>query len=179
MNALTRLILATLVLPAAAVPAERTTAETVAIARGVEQLRHAHGEWDVVTRFLNPDGSVARSVAGTYEFHWVVPDRVLAGESHLPELKQRSAILFFVQESKGLITMASVGAEGSLWIMSGPAGGEARSTPDVPMSDGSTMRLRFTRSNVAADRFESRMEYSSDGGASWKPGNHQTFRRRA
>lgn len=176
MIALTRLIFAALVLAATPAPAETTTA---AIARGVEQLRHAHGKWDVVTRFLNPDGSVARSIAGTYEFRWVVPDRVLAGESHLPELKQQSAILFFVQESKGLITMASVGAEGYLWIMSGPVDGEVRTTPDVPMSDGSTMRLRFTRSDVAAERFESRMEYSTDAGQTWKPGNHQTFRQRA
>ncbi len=37
--------------------------------------------------------------------------------------------------------------------------------------------LRFTRFNVAADSFESRMEYTDDDGETWKPGNHQTFHR--
>jgi len=39
--------------------------------------------------------------------------------------------------------------------------------------------MRFTRYNVANDKFESRMEYTDDGGKSWKPGNHQSFRRAA
>jgi len=40
------------------------------------------------------------------------------------------------------------------------------------------MRLRFTRYNVSQDRFESRMDYSTDGGATWTQGNHQVFVRR-
>ena len=40
------------------------------------------------------------------------------------------------------------------------------------------MRLRFTRYNVTPDRFESRMDYSTDGGATWTQGNHQVFVRR-
>jgi CubicO group peptidase (beta-lactamase class C family) len=43
------------------------------------------------------------------------------------------------------------------------------------MSDGSTLQLRFTRYNVEPDRFESRMESSTDGGATWTQGNHQVF----
>jgi hypothetical protein len=39
------------------------------------------------------------------------------------------------------------------------------------------MQLRFTRFNVTDDRFESRMEVSTDGGSSWRPGNHQVFKR--
>jgi len=54
-----------------------------------------------------------------------------------------------------------------------------RTTPPTPTSDGGTMQLRFTRFNVTANRFESRMEVSTDGGASWKPGNHQVFKRAA
>jgi hypothetical protein len=45
------------------------------------------------------------------------------------------------------------------------------------MRDGSRMQLRYTRFNVTPDRFESRMEVSRDGGASWKPDHHQVFRR--
>ncbi len=63
--------------------------------------------------------------------------------------------------------------------MTGPAGSETRTTPPVPMSDGSTMLLRFTRFNIMPNRFESRMEVSMDGGGSWKPGNHQVFKRAA
>jgi hypothetical protein len=73
--------------------------------------------------------------------------------------------------------MASVGADGHLWVMAGPAGGETRTTPPTPLSDGSTMQLRFTRFNVTDDRFESRMEISTDGGSSWRPGNRQVFKR--
>ena len=61
--------------------------------------------------------------------------------------------------------------------MTGPANGETRTTPETLLADGRRMKLRFTRSNVSADRFESRMEVSLDGGENWKPGNHQLFRR--
>jgi hypothetical protein len=74
--------------------------------------------------------------------------------------------------------MVSVGKDGHLWVMTGPAGSEIRTTSDAPMSDGSKMRLRFTRYNVTPDRFESKMEISTDSGATWVPGNHQVFARR-
>jgi CubicO group peptidase (beta-lactamase class C family) len=151
------------------------TADTVAPA--VEQLRHAAGEWDVTTELFAVDGSVARSVEGSYRFEWVVPDRVLIGRSEQPELGQASAILFYYQPSVETIGMASVGADGQLWVMTGPADGEVRTTPPTQMPDGSTLELRFTRYNVEPDRFESKMEYSRDGGESWAQGNHQLFRR--
>lgn len=147
-------------------------------ATAVAQLRATHGAWDVTTEFLKPDGSVARSAQGTYAFDWIVEDRVLRGESAIPELQTKAGILFFVDEAAGEIVMASVGRDGHLWVMSGPADGETRTTPDTRMPDASTMRLRFTRFNITPDRFESRMEVSSDGGASWQPGNHQVFVRK-
>lgn len=148
-----------------------------AMEQSVEQLRSMAGHWDVVTEFLDDDGSVARSVTGTYEFSWVVPDRVLSGKSAIPELQQISGILFYINQKKREIEMASVGADGHLWIMTGPLGGETRTTEEFSTADGGTGQLRFTRYNVTADAFESRMEYSDDGGATWKPGNHQTFLR--
>ena len=147
------------------------------IAHGVEQLRYTAGDWSAVTEFLNEDGTVAASTEGSYSFHWVVPDRVLAGESEIPALARKSAILFYVNVDKLLIEMSSVGADGELWVMSGPIDGEVRSTTSKTLPDKSTMELRFTRSAVEPDRFESRMELSSDGGKTWKPGNHQVFSR--
>lgn len=44
------------------------SADQKAMQASVEQLRSAVGRWDVVTELLNEDGSVARSVTGTYEF---------------------------------------------------------------------------------------------------------------
>ena len=148
-----------------------------ALQHSVEQLRSSIGHWGVVTEFLNEDGSVARSVTGTYDFAWVVPDRVVTGRSDIPELVQTAGILFYVNEKKGLIEMVSVGADGRLWIMSGPLGGEERMSQEFPTTDGGSLRLRFTRYNVAEGSFESRMEYTTDGGKTWKPGNHQVFRR--
>jgi hypothetical protein len=147
--------------------------------RGVEQLRHVHGEWNVTTEFLNPDGTVARSVEGTYTFRWVVPDRVISGESRIPSLNQASGILFYVSEARGVTEMTTVGTDGRLWVMTGPIDGEVRTTPPTRMDDGTTMELRFTRYNVAANTFESKMEYSTDGGRTWRPGNHQLFRRKS
>jgi hypothetical protein len=97
----------------------------------IEQLRTSIGRWDVVTEFLNEDGSIARSATGTYEFTWVVPDRVVSGKSEIPELKQASGILFYVNARMRLIEMVSVGADGRLWIMTGPLGGETRTTGAV------------------------------------------------
>ncbi len=160
---------------AAQAPGDR---EGKAIALAVAQLRDTHGDWDVTTEFLKPDGAVARTASGTYSFAWVVEDRVLRGESVVPELDQKSAILFYVDPANARIEMASVGKDGHLWVMTGPADGETRTTPDTLMPDGSTIRLRFTRFNITRNRFESRMEVSADRGDTWTPGNHQVFVRR-
>jgi hypothetical protein len=61
--------------------------------------------------------------------------------------------------------------------MTGPLGGETRQTQVFQTPKGDDMRLRFTRFNVTPDRFESRMERTSDGGKTWVPGNHQVFER--
>jgi hypothetical protein len=155
--------------------AQATEMPPPALASAVEQLRQAEGLWNVTTTRYGEDGSVSAVASGTYRFEWVVPDRVLAGRSHIPDWKQTSGILFYVNESRSTIEMASVGADGHLWVMTGPAGSETRTTPATPLADGREMQLRFTRSNVTANRFESRMDVSHDGGATWKPGNHQVF----
>lgn len=153
-------------------------ADTAAkLARGVAQLRHIHGNWTVTTEFLNENGSVAKAVQGTYRFQWVVPDRVLRGESEIPELKQKSGLLFYVSEKKLTIEMTSVGADGNLWVMTGAADEEVRTTRPFRSADGKETQMRFTRYNVKADSFESKMEYTQDGGKTWLSGNHQVFRR--
>jgi hypothetical protein len=157
--------------------ADATETAPIGFESAVQQLRSAVGLWDVETTQFGDDGAVARVACGTYRFDWVVPDRVLAGRSDIPDWKQASGILFYVNERRSTIEMASVGADGHLWVMTGPAGGETRTTPPTPLADGGTMQLRFTRFNVTPDRFESRMETSTDGGTSWKPGNHQVFKR--
>ena len=144
----------------------------------VNELRQVIGEWAVVTEDINPDGSVARRVDGTYTFEWVIPDRVIAGRAEVPEVNQVSAILFYVNESKGHIEMVSVAADGQLWIMTGALGGDTRYTQELPTQDGGTGQLRFTRYNVGVDSFESKMEYTTDGGKTWLPGNHQVFTRK-
>ena len=149
-----------------------------ALAASVQQLRDAVGDWEMVTEFLNDDGSIAKTVNGTYSFAWVVVDKVLSGKSEIPELKMSSGILFYVSAAKQLIEMASVGADGNLWIMSGPLGSEVRYTQKYQGKDGREGQLRFTRFNVTAANFESKMEYTDDGGKTWKPGNHQVFRRK-
>ncbi len=155
----------------------QTPDEENALRRSVDQLRASVGLWNVTTDFLKPDGTVARSVTGTYEFTWVVPDRVVSGRSEIPELNQTSGILFYVNEARQSIEMVSVGADGNLWVMTGPLGQETRTTTPYKTASGGTGRLRFTRYNVNKDAFESRMDYTEDDGATWKPGNHQLFRR--
>lgn len=170
-----RNLTASLLLACAPLPGEALETPSAAFAESVEQLRHVVGMWNVTTTQYNDDGSIAQKVDGSYQFDWIVPDRVLTGRSSTPSLGQTSGILFYVNERRATIEMASVGADGHLWVMSGPAGGETRSTPPTPMSDGSKMQLRFTRFNVAPNCFESRMEVSTDGGANWRAGNHQLF----
>lgn len=145
------------------------------IADSVAELRQAVGLWDVTTTRYAEDGAVAGVAKGTYRFDWIVPDRVLAGRSEIPDWQQSSGILFYVNERQQKIEMASVGADGHLWVMTGPAGGNSRTTPATPIADGRTMTLRFTRFGVTQDRFESCMEMSLDGGKTWQQGNHQLF----
>lgn len=144
---------------------------------GVEQLRHMEGAWRVETRFVQEDCSDTEPFAGTYHFQWVIEDKVLSGVSEIPALGQKSAVLFYVRPATNEIEMASVGADGKLWVMTGRDAEEVRSTPDYPTTDGGTVRLRFTRFNVQPDHFESMMEWSADQGATWSKGNHQRFER--
>lgn len=161
------------ILPAA----EPTPANDKLLQHSVQQLQNTVGKWDVVTEFLNEDGSVAKSAKGSYEFSWVVPDRVLMGKSEMPEMKRAAGILFYINEKKQQIEMVSVGNDGMLWTMTGPLGGETRLSQEFKTNDGGTGQLRFTRFNVSPDKFESKMEHTEDGGKTWKPGNHQTFQR--
>jgi len=155
----------------------QTGDDGAALQNSVEQLRGSVGRWDVTTEFLNADGTTAKLVSGSYEFSWVIPDRVVSGKSEIPELKQVSALLFYVNEAKQLIEMVSVGADGNLWVMTGELGGEVRTTKEFKTASGGTGQLRFTRYNVQADSFESKMEYTEDDGETWLPGNHQVFSR--
>ena len=148
------------------------------LAVAVEQRRHVIDDWEVVTEFLNGDGRIARTVRGTYHFSAMVPDRVVMGRSEIAELKQVAGIHFFVNPKTQIIEMVSVGADGQLWRMAGAAGDEIRHTEPFKSRDGNEGRLRFTRHNVQPDSFESRLEYTADGGLTWKPGNHQRFLRR-
>lgn len=150
-------------------------ADEKAMSLSVDELRSVIGRWKVTTEFLSEDGSVARDVEGTYEFAWIVPDRVVSGKSEIPELKQTAGILFYINEKKRGIEMVSVGADGYLWIMTGPFGGNRRFSQEYKTATGGTGQLRFTRFNVLPHEFESRMEYTDDGGKTWKPGNHQRF----
>lgn len=167
----------TVVLLAPASAAAEEAAGADSLAKSVQELRDCIGRWAVVTEFMRPDGTVARSLDGTYTFEWVMEDRIVKGMSAIPDLGGASGLLFWVDESAGTIVMASVGADGKLWVMTGPAGGDTRYTEPYEAADGTERQLRFTRYNHTPDRFESRMEYTSDGGKTWIQGNHQVFER--
>lgn len=144
----------------------------------VNELRQVIGEWNVVTEEINPDGSIARTLDGTYTFEWLIPDRVVSGRAEAPAIDRVSALLFYVSDAQDHIEMVSVAADGRLWVMTGELGGDTRYTQTFETRDGGTGQLRFTRSNVSADSFESRMEYTTDGGETWTLGNHQVFSRK-
>ena len=166
---------ASLLLACAPGTSEALDTPAAAFAESVDQLRQVAGRWNVTTTQFKDDGSVAVCQDGIYQFDWIVPDRVLSGRSSVPATGQASAILLYVNEKRATVEMATVGADGYLWIQTGPAGGETRTTPPTPMTDGTRMQLRYTRYNVAPNRFESRMDVSTDGGSSWRAGNHQLF----
>ena len=166
---------ASLLFACAPITGEAMESPAEGLADGVQQLRHAVGVWNVTTTHYNDDGTVAQRLKGSFQFEWVVPDRVLSGRSTMPAGGQNAGVLLYVNERRATIEMASVGADGNLWVMSGPAGADTRTTPPMPMSDGSRMQLRYTRFNVAPNRFEARVDVSTDGGASWHAGRHQLF----
>ena len=145
--------------------------------KSIDQLRYAIGDWHVVTTFIDVEDGTTRSVDGTYTFEWVIEDRVVAGRSEIPSLQRTSAILFYVAPSDNKIEMVSVGADGNLWIMTGPLGGETRYTQEFENAGGETAQLRFTRFNVSDSQFESKMEITTDGGKTWQQANHQLFER--
>jgi hypothetical protein len=149
-----------------------------ALAHAREELRHIVGTWDVTTHNLRPDGTLAGEMKGTYVFAWVLADKIVSGVATQPQVSTTSGILFYLRSGTREIEMVSVGPDGRLWVMTGPLGGETRTTAPFPNQAGGSDRLRFTRFNVATDRFESRMESSDDNGATWVQRNHQIFVRR-
>lgn len=171
------LLAAACTVPATALAQSAVPTPAAAIDAGTAQLRHVIGSWAVTTQFIAQEGGIAASFDGVYHFRWVVPDRLISGTSTIPALQQTSAILFYLRPASDAIEMTSVGADGMLWVMTGPRNGEVRETANRTMADGSSLKLRFTRYNVAPDSFESRMDVSTDDGATWRQGNHQLFRR--
>lgn len=163
----------------AAVAAAQTADTPARPTPGLTELRYVHGEWDVRTELLNSDGSVARSVEGTYKFSWAIPDAVLHGLARQPQLNSSSALLLYRRPATQEVEMVAVDEQGTRWFMTGKDGSDIRSTEDRKMSDGSTMRLRFTRYGVEPNRFWSKMEYSTDSGKTWAQGNRQRFDRRS
>lgn len=155
--------------------AEAAEAAPPELSTAVQQLRQAAGRWNVTTTRYAENGAVAGVATGTWSFDWVVPDRVLSGKAVIPDWGQSEGMLFYLNERRFTLEMAQVGADGQLVVMSGPAGTETRSTPLVALPDGRKMVQRHTRYRVTADRFESRVETSYDGGQSWKPGYHRLF----
>ncbi len=145
--------------------------------QSIKQLRDSIGVWSVTTETIRPDGTVGNTLNGTYEFEWVIPDRVISGKSQIPELNQISAILFYIDRNAGKIEMVSVSGDGKLWIMSGALGEETRTTQEYETRNGQKSKMRFTRYNISHDKFESKMEYTSDNGKTWTLGNHQVFTR--
>ncbi|HEX9706155.1 MAG TPA: hypothetical protein VGA24_00820 [Steroidobacteraceae bacterium] len=145
------------------------------LASAVQQLRQAAGHWNVTTTRYGANGAIAAVASGTWHFDWVVPDRVLSGRAVIPDWKQTAGMLFYLNERRSTLEMASVGADGQLLVMSGPAGAETRTTAAIPLPDGRRMLQRYTRYGITTDRFETRMETSHDGGQSWKAGHHQLF----
>lgn len=148
------------------------------VSPALSQLRHIIGEWDVATTFYRPGGTPGPTLDGTYRFSWVMEDRIVQGMSTIPQLEMASGLLFYLRDATSEIEMVSVGPDGQLWTMTGPQDSEIRETPVVEMPNGSTLKLRFTRFNVSDDRFESRMDRSTDGGQTWEQGNHQLFVRK-
>ncbi len=146
-----------------------------ALASAVQQLRQAAGQWNVTTTRYGADGAVTGVATGTWSFDWVVPDRVLSGRAVIPDWNQSAGMLFYLNERMFTLEMAQVDADGQLLVMSGAAGTETRSTASVALADGRRMLQRQTRRGVTADRFESKVEVSYDGGTSWRPGYHQVF----
>ncbi len=144
-------------------------------ASAVQQQRQAAGPWNVTTTRYGDNGAVAGVASGTWHFDWVVADRVLSGRAVIPDWKQTAGMLYYLNERRSTLEMASVGADGQLLVMSGPAGAETRTTAAVPLADGRQMLQRYTRYGVTTDRFEARIESSYDGGTSWKLGHHQLF----
>lgn len=141
----------------------------------VQQLRQAAGRWNVTTTRYAENGAVAAVATGTWTFDWIVPDRVLSGRSAIPDWNQSAGLLFYLNERLVTLEMAQVGSDGQLLVMVGPAGADSRTTEPVALPDGRRMVQRHTRYGVTADRFESRIDTSYDGGASWRPGYHQLF----
>lgn len=155
--------------------AGETTAKEEALQASVHGLRGSIGRWNVQTRFLRPDGSAAKTVGGNCEFSWVVAGRVVSGRSEIPQRQQAAGIVFFINETKRTIEMVSVGADGNLWTMTGPLGGNRRMSQEFATANRATRRLLFTPLKVTPEAFESKMEYTDDGGKTWTAGNHQRF----
>lgn len=141
----------------------------------VEQLRQAAGRWNVTTTRYADDGSVAAVASGTWNFDWVVPDRVLSGRAAIPDWSQSAGMLFYLNERQFTLEMAQVDSDGQLVVLSGPASTASRTSTPVALPDGRRLVRRHTHYGVTRDQFEAKLETSYDGGRSWKLGYHHLF----
>jgi hypothetical protein len=93
------------------------------------------------------------------------------------EMKSSNKGMMFYSFADEKIYIVDVNQDGELWILSGNMEDDILTSQTKERPNGSTMTIRFTHRNRKKDSFEALMEYSSDGGKSWKRGYYQYITR--
>lgn len=160
-------------------PSAQDTAEPIAPLpeEARRRLEYAVGAWDVRTEFLDPEGRVQPIEESTHDARFSIPGRLVELTSVTPSSGRGKAWLFYGMQD-GLFYLTSVDQRGDLWVLTGGLDQYVLTSLPRPMEDGSMLTARLTYLNPTAGSYETLMDVSTNGGATWRTVFRQKITRR-
>ena len=132
-----------------------------------KHLEYHLGDWETKTVILDPDGNELQTFEGMESCKYTIDGVVLELTTKVPDLDHISKAMLFYNATDKKILLLSVDQTGDYWFFSGDPGGGVLTSQPRKQEDGRELMLRFTRSNMADDSFETLLEYSTDNGGTW------------
>ena len=116
------------------------------------RLERMIGTWESRWDYLDKEGNVRRSVAGTETMRYLVEGRVIGMSTRVPETGSYNESLVYFNVKEDRLYLVSVDPSGQLWKLTGEADGHVLAAEPVKLPDGREMMIRFTE-NETGPRF--------------------------
>jgi len=142
-----------------------------------KRLDYHIGEWSVHIEFLDSAGNVTRTAEGTDISRYLI-DSTVVELTTIDDGNNISKGWIFYNIKEQKYYLVSVSSEGDLWILKGGLDQYVITSDPREQLNGKTVQIRFTHYNIEENSFEAIMEYTIDGGKTWRKAYRQIITRK-